>query len=46
MSSGADIYHEMIVDYSRNPLNYGEMKITMLPFMILIPYVEIVLILI
>ena len=22
--SGTDIYHEMIVDYSRNPLNYGE----------------------
>jgi nitrogen fixation NifU-like protein len=26
MSGGADIYHEMIVDYSRNPLNYGEIK--------------------
>ena len=26
MSSGADIYHEMIVDYSRNPINYGEIK--------------------
>ena len=26
MSSGADIYHEMIVDYSRNPLNYGEIE--------------------
>ncbi len=26
MSSGnAGIYHEMIVDYSRNPLNYGKM---------------------
>jgi nitrogen fixation NifU-like protein len=24
--SGADIYHEMIVDYSRNPLNYGEIE--------------------
>ena len=23
--SGADIYHEMIVDYSRNPANYGQM---------------------
>ena len=26
MSGGPDIYHEMIVDYSRNPLNYGEIK--------------------
>ena len=26
MSSNADIYHEMIVDYSRNPLNYGEIE--------------------
>ena len=26
MSSGADIYLEMIVDYSRNPLNYGEIE--------------------
>jgi nitrogen fixation NifU-like protein len=26
MSSNADIYHEMIIDYSRNPLNYGEMS--------------------
>ena len=26
MSSNADIYHEMIIDYSRNPLNYGEME--------------------
>ena len=26
MSSGADIYHEMIVDYSRNPINYGEIE--------------------
>ena len=26
MSSNADIYHEMIVDYSRNPINYGEIK--------------------
>jgi len=26
MSGGADIYHEMIVDYSRNPINYGEIK--------------------
>ena len=24
--SNADIYHEMIIDYSRNPLNYGEME--------------------
>ena len=24
--SNADIYHEMIVDYSRNPLNFGEIK--------------------
>ncbi len=24
MSNNADIYHEMIVDYSRNPINYGE----------------------
>ena len=26
MSSGPDIYHEMIVDYSRNPINYGEIE--------------------
>ena len=26
MSGGADIYHEMIVDYSRNPINYGEIE--------------------
>ena len=26
MSSNADIYHEMIVDYSRNPANYGEIE--------------------
>ena len=26
MSSNADIYHEMIVDYSRNPTNYGEIE--------------------
>jgi SUF system NifU family Fe-S assembly protein len=26
MSSGTDIYHEMIVDYSRNPINYGEIE--------------------
>ena len=26
MSSNADIYHEMIIDYSRNPVNYGEME--------------------
>ena len=26
MSSGTDIYHEMIVDYSRNPVNYGEIE--------------------
>ena len=25
MSSNADIYHEMIIDYSRNPANYGNM---------------------
>ena len=24
--SNADIYHEMIIDYSRNPLNYGELE--------------------
>ena len=24
--SNADIYHEMIVDYSRNPVNYGEIE--------------------
>ena len=26
MSAGPDIYHEMIVDYSRNPINYGEIE--------------------
>ena len=26
MSSNADIYHEMIVDYSRNPANYGKIE--------------------
>lgn len=26
MSSNADIYHEMIVDYSRNPTNYGKIE--------------------
>jgi nitrogen fixation NifU-like protein len=26
MSGGSDIYHEMIVDYSRNPINYGEIE--------------------
>jgi nitrogen fixation NifU-like protein len=26
MSSNADIYHEMIVEYSRNPINYGEIE--------------------
>ncbi len=26
MTGAADIYHEMIVDYSRNPLNYGEIE--------------------
>ena len=26
MSSNANIYHEMIVDYSRNPINYGEIE--------------------
>lgn len=26
MSSNADIYHEMIVDYSRNPANFGELE--------------------
>ncbi|MDH3204387.1 MAG: iron-sulfur cluster assembly scaffold protein, partial [Nitrosopumilus sp.] len=25
-SSNADIYHEMIVDYSRNPINYGKIE--------------------
>ena len=29
MSSNADIYHEMIVDYSRNPLIMGKLKIMM-----------------
>ncbi len=24
--SGADIYHEMIIDYSRNPLNFGKIE--------------------
>ena len=24
--SNADIYHEMIVDYSRNPINFGEIE--------------------
>jgi len=26
VSSNADIYHEMIVDYSRNPVNYGKIE--------------------
>jgi len=26
MSSNADIYHEMIVDYSRNAVNYGKIE--------------------
>ena len=26
MSGNADIYHEMIVDYSRNPTNYGKIE--------------------
>jgi nitrogen fixation NifU-like protein len=26
MTGTADIYHEMIVDYSRNPINFGEIK--------------------
>lgn len=26
MSNNADIYHEMIVDYSRNPINYGKIE--------------------
>lgn len=26
MSGNADIYHEMIVDYSRNPLNFGKLE--------------------
>jgi len=26
LSSNADIYHEMIIDYSRNPINYGKME--------------------
>jgi len=24
--SNADIYHEMIIDYSRNPINYGKLE--------------------
>ncbi|MEE9565680.1 MAG: iron-sulfur cluster assembly scaffold protein, partial [Nitrosopumilaceae archaeon] len=24
--SNADIYHEMIIDYSRNPLNFGKLE--------------------
>jgi len=26
MSGNADIYHEMIIDYSRNPINFGEIE--------------------
>ena len=26
MTGGTDIYHEMIVDYSRNPIKYGEIE--------------------
>ena len=26
MSGNADIYHEMIVDYSRNPVNFGKIE--------------------
>jgi nitrogen fixation NifU-like protein len=26
MSNNADIYHEMIIDYSRNPVNYGKIE--------------------
>ena len=26
MSGNADIYHEMIIDYSRNPSNFGKME--------------------
>lgn len=26
MSSNADIYHEMIIDYSRNPINFGHIE--------------------
>ncbi len=26
MSNNADIYHEMIIDYSRNPINYGKIE--------------------
>ena len=26
MSGNADIYHEIIVDYSRNPINYGKIE--------------------
>ena len=26
MSSSTDIYHEMIIDYSRNPSNYGKIE--------------------
>jgi len=46
MSSGTDIYHEMIVDYSRNPINYGEIEDHDVHFMIPILCVGIVLILI
>ena len=26
MNDNADIYHEMIIDYSRNPINYGRIE--------------------
>lgn len=26
MNSNTDIYHEMIIDYSRNPVNFGKME--------------------
>ncbi len=26
MSNSANIYHEMIIDYSRNPINYGKIE--------------------
>lgn len=26
MSGNADIYHEMIIDYSRNPINFGKIE--------------------
>jgi nitrogen fixation NifU-like protein len=46
MSSGTDIYHEMIVDYSRNPINYGEIEDHDVTFHDSNPLCETVLILI